>query len=134
MPTLQVPSSFSASLSVNPPETDIPAGGKLAEPIEPARNFANNAGNGSACGLITPDLINYLGTPIQFRVIVDADPNDPSVGKVADLTPLDGSGNSTYDSLAGCLLREWTFRTPSTDATVEASSSEVIVTVQIDPG
>ncbi|NJL23109.1 MAG: hypothetical protein HC895_23455, partial [Leptolyngbyaceae cyanobacterium SM1_3_5] len=134
VPQLQAPPSFTARVGISAPPSDVPQ--PLAEPIETARSFVNDA-SGSACGVISPDLAYFLGTSVEFLVRVDRDPSDPALGRVAadGITPLQRSGSDEYDAIATCLLLEWTFRPPDTDAAAEneAPSSQVIVTMQLAP-
>ncbi|MBD2090797.1 hypothetical protein H6F67_13150 [Microcoleus sp. FACHB-1515] len=135
VPEYEAPPSFTASvISVSPPSTDIPQ--QIAQPIVARRDFLND-GSETACSA-TPGVIAAWGTPVQFRVRVDRSSNNPDIGRVGSdgVTTLQRSGNNEYDALADCLVREWEFRPPDTEAAAEneAPSSEVIVTMQINPG
>jgi len=129
------PARFVASVSASPipPEeaTDIPE--QIAQPIESRRDFVNDAAT-SACE-VAPEVMGYLGAPADFRIVIDTDPNDPSVGYIApdEITLRQTSGSPAYDDLAACLLRDWEFR-PAISQGTPPPSSEIIISVRIDPG
>ncbi len=121
-----VPASLMATLrvsslpaSANP--TDIPD--ELAAPRQESEPISAGA-IGSTCPALEPEIVQYLGQPIEFRIAVD------DQGQVIYTEVSQSSQSDAYDQLGACLVEQWQFYPAVTDE--QPVFSNLIVVLQID--
>jgi len=99
--------------------TSIPA----AIQGESTKEFTSDA---SSC-LLTPGALSAFGTPVVLNVPLNEKGQLKGDPTVVDQS---SSGNSQYDELAACALKQWTF-SPAYDQTNDNSRTPKPTTIQV---